>query len=859
MNLRVAVPALVLFLGLAAATPGHSQPAPAQPSAPRFLLAGTVQDQTGGMLAGAVVTLVGAAPAPDRVLKTDAAGRFKIDDVIAGAYELRAEYEGFRPGLVRLRVGPRAPAQQKLVLQLAALTQEVTVGDKPVSIDAAQNRNTITVDKKLIADLPIFDQDPISALARFLDPATGGATLVVDGMEARKVGVSASAIKQIKINQDPYAAEFGRPGQGRIEVTTEAGSEAYHGEANFTFRDGRLNARNAFETTTSPEQRRIFEGSLSGPVGDGKKTSFLATADWRQEDLWAIVYAATPTGTYQTIVPTPAETLELSGTLNHQIGKKHTLSLRLTYQSETLQNEGVGGTTLPQAASHSSDRETQIVYTQRSILSPKLVNQVRFLYGQDRAPAVSVNQAPKIVVQDAFTGGGAQVDSLETEHHFTLNESLTWSAGKHLVKGGVLIPDWSWRGYTDRSNYGGTFSFASLNDYSAGKPYLFVQQQGDPQLNLLQKIVALYAQDEISVRKNLAVTMGVRYDWQNFFGDNNNLAPRLSFAWAPGTKGTTVVRGGVGLFNERLNESVMADVLRSREGRTFKYVLLDPGYPDPIASGSSLQDEPTSLVQLQSGLDLPHALQFSVGVDRQVWKGTTLSVNYIESHGSHLMRSRDINAPPPPLYLERPDPAHGVIRQIESTASQESRSLQVVLRGKFTEYFNGSVQYVFGRAFNDTNGIGSYPANNYDLTGEWSRASSDERHRFDLAGSINGGRWFTIGVAFSARSGRPYTMRIGRDIYNNGTTNARPPGVPRNSLQATGSANLDLRWSHAFALGKAKDEDEGKKITVGVDAFNVVNRVNYTGWVGNLSSPFYGEATSAQPARRFQLSARFEF
>ena len=93
------------------------------------------------------------------------------------------------------------------------------------------------------------------------------------------------------------------------------------------------------------------------------------------------MYAATPTGTYQTIVPTPAETLEMSGTVTHQVGKKHTLSLRLTYTSETVKNEGVGGTTLPEAASRSSDHETQIVYTQRSILSPKLINQVRFLYG----------------------------------------------------------------------------------------------------------------------------------------------------------------------------------------------------------------------------------------------------------------------------------------------------------------------------------------------------------------------------------------------------------------------------------------------------------------------------------------------
>jgi len=299
-------------------------------------------------------------------------------------------------------------------------------------------------------------------------------------------------------------------------------------------------------------------------------------------------------------------------------------------------------------------------------------------------------------------------------------------------------------------------------------------------------------------------------------------------------------------------------VLHSQQGRLFRYVLLDPGYPDPLAPGSSISDEPTSLVQLAPALNIPYTFQFSLGIDRQLWKATTLSVNYTQARGFDLMRSRDINAPPPPLYQSRPDAAHGVIRQIESTSRLASRSMQVVLRGKFTRYFSGSVQYALGRASNDTSGIGSYPANNYDLTGEWSRANFDERHRFDLVGTVNAGRWFTVGMVFSARTGRPYTMRTGRDVYNNGTTNARPPGVPRNSLQATGSATLDLRWSHEFRLVKG-DEDEVPRITVGVDAFNVLNRVNYSGYVGNLSSPFFGQPTSAQAARRMQLTLRFEF
>ena len=88
------------------------------------------------------------------------------------------------------------------------------------------------------------------------------------------------------------------------------------------------------------------------------------------------------------------------------------------------------------------------------------------------------------------------------------------------------------------------------------------------------------------------------------------------------------------------------------------------------------------------------------------------------------------------------------------------------------------------------------------------------------------------------------------------TTKARPAGVPRNSLEGPGSARLDLRWSHAIELGRGED---GPKATVGVDAFNVLNRVNYNPYVGNMSSPFFGQSVSAQAPRRLQLSLRMEF
>ena len=128
-----------------------------------------------------------------------------------------------------------------------------------------------------------------------------------------------------------------------------------------------------------------------------------------------------------------------------------------------------------------------------------------------------------------------------------------------------------------------------------------------------------------------------------------------------------------------------------------------------------------------------------------------------------------------------------------------------------------------------------------------------------MLGTINPGKLLNLGVSLSLYSGLPYTLTTGLDQFNTGTANARPPGVSRNSLQGPGYADLDLRWSREFTVRKGRKKDEGVRATVAVDAFNVLNQVNYTSFIGNLSSPFFGRAVSAQPARRLQLSFRLKF
>ena len=177
------------------------------------------------------------------------------------------------------------------------------------------------------------------------------------------------------------------------------------------------------------------------------------------------------------------------------------------------------------------------------------------------------------------------------------------------------------------------------------------------------------------------------------------------------------------------------------------------------------------------------------------------------------------------------------------------------------------VQYTLARAYNDVGGnpamgaratLNSFPANNYDLSGEWARADFDQRHRLNLLGTVIPGRYFKLGVALALYSGIPYTITTGRDDYNSGMANARPPGIPRNSAEGPGYADLDLRWSRDFYCIPSKKE-KGPVFTVGLDAFNVLNHVNYTTYVGTLTSPFFGKPVSDVAPRRLQVLVRFKF
>jgi hypothetical protein len=286
-------------------------------------------------------------------------------------------------------------------------------------------------------------------------------------------------------------------------------------------------------------------------------------------------------------------------------------------------------------------------------------------------------------------------------------------------------------------------------------------------------------------------------------------------------------------------------------------LILNPSYPDPFLSGSSLLPQTPDVYRLSSNLRTPYILQYSAGLERQVFGTATIAATYRGAIGVALFRSLDLNQPLPPLYLNRPDPALGLDQQVESSGRQVSNALDLAFNGHFTRYITGMAQYTLSQTNNNTGGVNYIPPNSYDLSGEYGRADFDQRHRFTMLMTANANKWINLGVGFTAASGMPYTLTLGEDIFHTGFADARPPGVPRNSLQGPGFSELDVRWSHDFLLS-ARGE-KGPVLTFALDAFNVANTVNYSQYIGNEKSPFFGQAVSALPPRRLQATLRFKF
>lgn len=840
------------------------------------VLTGTVLDPSSAEIADAKVELVVPDGTVVAVTATNGSGSFSFTGLPLGTYKLVVQALGFRDFSQEIVVSSKPRAALRIVLAIAPVTQVVGVqgeSEAPeVSAENSANLNNNTLTRDALDRVPVFDQDYITLLSRFLSEdsiGTNGVSLVVNGVEANGPGVSPSAVAEVRINQNPYSAQFARPGRARLEIMTKAGTPQFHGTINFLTRNSVFDAANFFSATKPSESRYYTEGSLTGPMGHGKANTFLLSVEQDWDNVESIVHAVAPDGSFiDDNVPSPVKHFFGSIRAYHDFANGDQLWVAYSYEQETMKNQGVGGTVLREAGFRSESYEHEINIGYRKILSPHWVNQLRFLVGHNDEPVVSNIEVPQTIVEGYFTSGGAQADSRRTEAHFDGTDFLTYAKGRHVLIFGVDTPDLSRRGADDFTYRQGAYTFADITAFNNLAPSSFRVQTGNGHLVFWERNVSGFVEDTFRVTPSLSLSAGLRYYFQNYFhNDPNNFAPRLGFAFAPSPKSKTVFRGGAGYFFDRSGPRAIADLLHF-DGRNLERLFLPlttGGFVPYPVTPADLTGVPQSLVVLDPNTRIPQILQYSVGVERQITPKSTLSLMYVGTRGMHLFRSVDSNAPLPLNYLDRPDPSLGQVRSIESQGYQKGNSLEVTFRGKVSKYFSGQAQYVLSKTYNNTAGIPYFVGNSNFPQLDWARSSNDRRHKFDLLGSCSPVELWSLGVALQAYSGKPVNVTTGADANGDGVFNDRPDGgiAPRNSFHGPGYLKLDANVEREFLLGK--DSANRRKLAIALNVFNLLNHPNFLTYNGVIGPdpanpiPSFGTPSAADPGRRFQVNVQFKF
>src|ERR1700686_1653460 len=480
-----------------------------QPGFSSASISGTVVDPSGAAIAYAQVFLLGEDSKPKSQTVTGNSGYFHFNKIAPGKYILQFRAEGFRETSLSTSLSSKPLAPLRVTSPVLAQAEAVTVvsgGSVPfVSTEASENQNMNTIDRAALDRVPVFDQDYITTMSRFLDDnatGTNGVTLAVNGIEANGPGVTPSAVQEVKINNNPYSARFSRPGRARLEIVTKSGSPAYHGSLNFMFRDSVFDASNAFAIVKPPESRQYYEGSVTGPLGHSKRTSFLLSLDEDLLDQQDIIdpnaIAAAESlgfGPFAQTVPNPTRHFFGSGRIFHDLANGDQFWIGYSYEHRSADNQNAGGTILPSAATDTRFLEHEINVSYLHQFSPHWLNQARFLVGHYDSSVASTLPDAQITISGLFTAGGAQADSRRTEYHFDGTDFATYANGKHQVSFGIDIPDISRRGLDDFTNRAGTYTFASAANYSAGLPATYLVQTGQGHVAFLEKILCAFVED----------------------------------------------------------------------------------------------------------------------------------------------------------------------------------------------------------------------------------------------------------------------------------------------------------------------------------------------------------------------------
>jgi hypothetical protein len=852
----------------------------------------TVVDQTGGVLPGATVTLIGAdeatkAVAPEPIAATSQ-GVATFEKLPPGRYAIKAEFDGFDARInpdVRIRAGDN---KETIALSLKKIVDAVTVArDRQ---DVALDRSTTFGSALTREQIDALSDDPAVLRQQLQDMAGGPAIIRVDSFEGAPLPPKAQ-IKSIHITRDGFAAENHNAGAFFIDIVTQPGLGPLRGQVQYGMRPGTLTGNSPFTPVKGPENMQAATLGLGGTIVR-EKSSFQIT----MQDLGSyttpnlnIVTPAGPVARALTL-KTPADSYSLQGLFDYALTRDQTFRLAFNSYHNSTDNLGVGAYDEPERAYSTTNRISNLRLQETGPLGRRFFINSRLGITWSNNDQQSAIEAPAIQVLDAFTSGGAQMSG---DRHFTsllLASDLDYVRGRHSLRSGFQIDDSSWHS-TLNSNYLGTYVFDSLTAYQAGTPSAFTRRIGDPAVDFSMLSAAVYVQDDFRVRRNLTLSPGLRYEAQRHVNDWKDFGPRIGLTWSPLKSGRTSLRASAGIFYDWLTATTLEQTVRVDGAHQQELNVLGPSFPSAPA-GVAL---PGNRYFLDPSLQAPRSTRLSTGIDQTFYSSPTWSVRanalYAYIRTGDAWRGQNDNAP---VGGVRPDRRFVNIVDVVSDAGARQHQLTLgwniglppqgpgnelptwFMWKRFALYGN----YVRTSARNNTDGDFTLPPG-VALADQWGRSVLDIPSRLSFNFISLQIRRTQISGTISQQSGTPFTITSGSDVNGDGIFNDRPAGVGRNTLRGDDQWMLSTYLAYIIPLRKratpltgirateftgstvsnvaAYSDNTRYRLTLSMQAQNLTNRNNYGGYSGVLPSPFFNQPTLVLNPRRVALNIAFSF
>jgi hypothetical protein len=818
--------------------PGRSGAAQPTASPVAVSVRGQVADPSGALVPGVKITLTTTSGADVASGASDASGSFLIRGLKPGDYKIRAAFDGFVPfqsGIITL-----AANQVKridIVMAIEVAQQSISVSDEVAEVNVEAGGNTSAVvlkgeDLGALADDPDELASELSALA---GPSAGpnGGEIFIDGFSGGELPPK-SAILQIRVNQNPFSAEFDRLGYGRIEILTKPGTEKLHGRALLQGNDKSFNTGNPF-TANIPEYHSFqFSGSLSGAIS--RSASFFLSVDSRDQqtvNAWVIPDAVLPNSAgvyvdndnYAVSLLSPHIRDNASLRFDWQMGKT-TMTARYGFWYENEKgNLDSGPGTLTSGSTHESNSDHTVQLSTSTIFNDHFINESRFQFERHDENHYPDSTERTVSVAGDFVGGGFTGQTSQ-DHRVALEfQNLsTLSHGIHAIEFGTRIRD-NRDANKSNANFNGRFDFSPAtigqtmysatqvyeqlaNGLASGESFNSLVQQGfgptsasyaagNPSAVANVFDVAFFAQDDARVNSRLTVSGGMRWEAQNHIADHDDWAPRAALTYAldggKGKKTRTVIRAGYGFFYDRVGTQNLMTIQHA-EGET-QIVLTDPDCSSSAISldsinmttctsggGNAATNTAPVHFEIAPNYHATYTEQAGASIERQLLAGATVTLTYLRSFGVHQQVLRNANQA---IGGTPQTSSQSYFYQYFPEAIFKQHQMIASFNAKAGKNLSLSGFYTYSTATSNGAGpVGNNAVSNaYDLDQDYGRAGFVLRNVAFLTGTYNGPWGLTFNPFLVTQSGRPFNITLAADPLNN-LFNQRPTYATTSTLVA---------------------------------------------------------------------------